>query len=336
MGAFRRGRSTAGEFLMRVLCVWLLLLIGCAVNEPSTESIVPAELSEPAESVEIEPTFKVDVDLAPFQEMIDALATRQEKGAYAQEIELAAEQAQMDYGQLVLLMKHNVNFDSDSLHFKADLLRGRLSDQGEWESFVLEDQAWLQYEDMGSATADTIEINLKDEIIRFERQATMQSQWGSLSGKRIEVHIDGSQQVHSQQGHIQLTHGDNQTIDIQADTLSWQAGNQSLIGKEQVVVAQLDMQMSADWLEVRLKDSHEIDWLKAGEPVILEAESMSGMAEGLEYDSQGEVFTLTGSAHVHQGNNKVMADKVYSWPKADRLRCEPQAKVWFSPVEKEE
>ena len=336
MGAFRRGRSTAGEFLMRVLCVWLLLLIGCAEDRPSVESIVPVELSEPADSVEIEPIFKVDVDLAPFQEMIDSLATRQENGAYAHEIELAAEQAQMDYGQLVLWMKNNVNFDSESLRFKADLLRGSLSDQGEWESFVLENQAWLQYEDMGSATADKIEINLKDEIIRFESQATMQSQWGSLSGKLIEVYIDGSQQVYSQQGHIQLRHGDDQTINIQADTLIWQAGNQSLVCKEQVVVAQLDMQMSADWLEVRLKDSHEIDWLKAGEPVTLEAESMSGMAERIEYESQDEVFTLTGSAHVHQGSNKLMADRVYYWPKADRLRCEPQAKVWFSPTEKEE
>lgn len=336
MGAFRNSRSTAGEFLMRVLCVWLLLLIGCAEDRPSTESIMPVEFSEPMDSIEIEPTFKVDVDLAPFQEMIDSLAARQEKGAYTHEIELAAEQAKMDYDQLTLLMKHNVNFKSDSLRFKADLLRGRLSDQGEWESFFLEDQAWLQYEDMGSATADKIEINLKNEIIRFESQAIMQSQWGSLSGKRIEVYIDGSQQVHSQQGHIQLMRGDNEMIDIQADALIWQAGNQHLVCKEQVVVEQLDMQMSADWLEVRLKDSHEIDWLKAGEPVTLEAESMSGMADRIEYDSQDEVFTLTGSANVYQAGNKLMADRVYYWPKADRLRCEPQAKVWFSPAEKEE
>lgn len=106
-----------------------------------------------------------------------------------------------------------------------------------------------------------------------------------------------------------------QPIEVQADKSEFDevAGTQTLTGN--VEITQGSMRITADQIDISLKDNALSTITGKGSPIRFEqqneaGELMSGQAERINYDAQAGVLTLEGSATLSQPKQELVSDRI--------------------------
>lgn len=89
--------------------------------------------------------------------------------------------------------------------------------------------------------------------------------------------------------------------------------------------------MNCEALTLQLKESWELDWLRAESSVVLQYGDVMAEADIMEYADNSGRALLLGDPKLLQGRSVVRADRIQFWPVEQRVVCEPNARAVIFP-----
>ena len=94
-----------------------------------------------------------------------------------------------------------------------------------------------------------------------------------------------------------------------------------------VIVKDVDLQLTCKKLKVRFEETGKVSWLEADGAVIIQQDDKRATAEKVMHDVTSGEFVLTGSPKVYRGTDMLQGETIRYWRGDNRMVCEPRAKL---------
>ncbi len=94
-----------------------------------------------------------------------------------------------------------------------------------------------------------------------------------------------------------------------------------------VVVKDVDLQLTCGKLKVRFEETGKVSWLEAETAVTIQQDDKRATADKVVHDVESGEFVLTGSPKVYRGTDMLQGDTIRYWRGENRMICEPRAKL---------
>lgn len=101
--------------------------------------------------------------------------------------------------------------------------------------------------------------------------------------------------------------------------------------EENVQVADSELTMDCESLDLRFGENNKIDWIEALTNVKIFHEGREAYAERVVYDVKVNEFLLEGNPRLIEGRNMLQGDRIRFWRESGKMICEPAARLVIFP-----
>ncbi len=318
---------------------WLFMLLWVGCSEPErVEPVAGVEIGE--ESAVLEERAEAlsypvvpALDMEPFAELAEQLATMRGAERGTNEVLLVGERLLFERDRQVLLVSGDVRLVTDEGWLRGDEMQAVMDAKGALQQ-VIAVGAVRGVQGERELAGDRLEYDWRAGGADLRGRAVIQEVGRRLSGEQVLVEGGTSGRlVCRPNAWLELEGlGDGGgRMDIRAREVVVDRMAKRVDFRERVRLRDEQGAMNCEALTLQLKETWELDWLRAESRVVLQYGDVMAEADTVEYVENTGRALLLGDPKLLQGRSVVRADRIQFWPVEQRVVCEPNARAVIFP-----
>ncbi len=302
---------------------------------PTVSNAVPAMGTNAIDRLSESNQGSAESDFLPLIHRLEAMRSIERKPGQTL---LSGESLVFDYDRRDVRMKQEVVVTDDQGTMKTETLIGRFSVSNTIEFLEADGGVAVESADRTASAGKAVYDYLNGRI-QMEEKASVSVGGNSLSGEQIEFWVTRDRRLICEpnallviSGASDLKLGDapasrESETEVRADRVTYDQSKAEATVVGNVRLRDSRAAMNCAKIRLNLKDSGEIDWIEAGDGVIIQTENRKALADRATYHVDEGKFTLEGNPKVKLGLNIMTGDRITFWHETQRMVCEPNARV---------